>query len=169
MRTRKAIFGFSSSSRASSPCPSYDRTKGRRTQLPLKLHPEFASSVNICFSSFGGRPCTTEYVPSDEERGVPGAEPGNDGEAKCFQDPGDTDIIRVIRNIPPSAAFASMDEDEFARLSEPIALVVDDEPLILMDTVDMIADEAFEFLTRCSSLQLLFTDVQLPDILTASI
>ncbi|WP_105416711.1 response regulator [Neorhizobium sp. T25_27] len=67
-----------------------------------------------------------------------------------------------------------MDEAEFARLNEPIALVVDDEPLILMDTADMIADEgyaiveartadeAFEFLTRYSSLQLLFTDVQTP-------
>jgi hypothetical protein len=40
-----------------------------------------------------------------------------------------------------------MDEVEFARLNEPIALVVDDEPLILMDTAD----------------------IRPPDILTASI
>jgi CheY-like chemotaxis protein len=67
-----------------------------------------------------------------------------------------------------------METSEFAKLSEPIALVVDDEPLILMDTADMIsdegyavveaksADEAYEFLDRHSSLQLLFTDVQMP-------
>jgi CheY-like chemotaxis protein len=67
-----------------------------------------------------------------------------------------------------------MEKHEFAKLKLPIALVVDDEPLILMDTADMIsdegfavveartADEAFEFLGRHSSLQLLFTDVQMP-------
>jgi CheY-like chemotaxis protein len=67
-----------------------------------------------------------------------------------------------------------MESSEFAKLQEPIALVVDDEPLILMDTVDMItnegyaiveaftADEAYEFLDRHSTLQLLFTDVQMP-------
>lgn len=67
-----------------------------------------------------------------------------------------------------------METSEFAKLVEPIALVVDDEPLILMDTADMIsdegyavveaktADEAYKFLDSHSSLQLLFTDVQMP-------
>jgi CheY-like chemotaxis protein len=67
-----------------------------------------------------------------------------------------------------------MENAEFANLRQPIALVVDDEPLILMDTSDMIsgegyavieastADEAFAFLESHSSLQLLFTDVQMP-------
>ena len=57
-------------------------------------------------------------------------------------------------------------------IADPIALVVDDEPLIRMDTADIIADagyhvleattadEAFAFLEKYSSLQLLFTDVQ---------
>lgn len=68
--------------------------------------------------------------------------------------------------------LASMDKDQFDRIAEPIALVVDDEPLIRMDTADFIseagyyvveadtADEAFAFLEKYSSLQLLFTDVQ---------
>lgn len=67
-----------------------------------------------------------------------------------------------------------MEPEEFAKLVQPIALVVDDEPLILMDTADMItdegyavveastADEAFTFLEKYPSLQLLFTDVQMP-------
>lgn len=67
-----------------------------------------------------------------------------------------------------------MENAEFAKLRLPIALVVDDEPLILMDTSDMIsdegyavieassADEAFAFLESHPSLQLLFTDVQMP-------
>lgn len=67
-----------------------------------------------------------------------------------------------------------MHNSEFARLREPIALVVDNEPLVLMDHVDMIAEEgyaiveattahqAYEFLERHSSLQLLFTDVETP-------
>ncbi|WP_426130444.1 response regulator [Pararhizobium sp. PWRC1-1] len=67
-----------------------------------------------------------------------------------------------------------MKNAEFAKLEEPIALVVDDEPLILMDTADMLSDEgfavveasnadqAYEFLDTHSSLQLLFTDVQMP-------
>jgi CheY-like chemotaxis protein len=67
-----------------------------------------------------------------------------------------------------------MEDVEFNKLKKPIALVVDDEPLILMDTADMIAgegfsvveastaDEAFEFLAKHPSLQLLFTDVQMP-------
>ena len=67
-----------------------------------------------------------------------------------------------------------METEEFEKLIKPIALVVDDEPLILIDTADMLAeqgyavveattaDEAYEFLDRHSSLQLLFTDVQMP-------
>jgi CheY-like chemotaxis protein len=67
-----------------------------------------------------------------------------------------------------------MDATEFTKLKEPIALVVDDEPLILMDTADIIADEgyavleattadqAFDFLIMYPSIQLLFTDVQMP-------
>ncbi|WP_280519141.1 response regulator [Shinella curvata] len=67
-----------------------------------------------------------------------------------------------------------MENSGFVKLRPPIALVVDDEPLILMDTSDMIsdegyavleassADEALAFLERHSSLQLLFTDVQMP-------
>jgi len=65
-----------------------------------------------------------------------------------------------------------MDKDRFDKIAEPIALVVDDEPLIRMDTADFIseagyyvveadtADEAFAFLEKYSFLQLLFTDVQ---------
>lgn len=72
------------------------------------------------------------------------------------------------------SAFSGMENDEFAKLREPIALVVDDEPLIRMDTADLVSDEgftvieartadqAFEFLARHSSLQLLITDVQMP-------
>ena len=67
-----------------------------------------------------------------------------------------------------------MENSEFAHLLKPIALVVDDEPLILMDHADMIseggysiveaktADEAYRFLEEHSSLQLLFTDVETP-------
>jgi CheY-like chemotaxis protein len=74
----------------------------------------------------------------------------------------------------PRQALAAMETNEFAKLKEPIALVVDDEPLILMDTADMISDEgyavveattadqAYEFLRKHSSLQLLITDVQMP-------
>ncbi|MET0170856.1 response regulator [Rhizobium panacihumi] len=59
-------------------------------------------------------------------------------------------------------------------MPDPIALVVDDEPLILMDTADMVtsagyhviearsADEAVELLTKYGSLKLLMTDVQMP-------
>ncbi|WP_338082048.1 response regulator, partial [Agrobacterium rubi] len=62
-------------------------------------------------------------------------------------------------------------------LPEPIALVVDDEPLIRMDTADILADagyhvieaasadEAFEILEKHSSLKLLFTDIQMPGAL----
>ena len=67
-----------------------------------------------------------------------------------------------------------MDHETFKSLPEPVALVVDDEPLILMDTSDIMAnvgyhviearnaDEAFEFLKRHSSLKLVFTDIQMP-------
>jgi len=56
--------------------------------------------------------------------------------------------------------------------ASPVALVVDDEPLIRMDTADMVAeegfdvveartaDEAFRFLQEHHSLQLLITDIQ---------
>lgn len=69
-------------------------------------------------------------------------------------------------------ALRRIETTEFDKLVKPIALVV--EPLILMDTADLIsdlgyavveaktADEAFEFLDRHSSLELLFTDVQMP-------
>jgi DNA-binding NtrC family response regulator len=55
-----------------------------------------------------------------------------------------------------------------------VALIVDDEPLILMDTADILsdagyevieahnADEALEILKQNSSLELLFTDIQMP-------
>ncbi|MCQ1856059.1 response regulator, partial [Neorhizobium galegae] len=70
-----------------------------------------------------------------------------------------------------------MENSEFAKLKKPIALVVDDEPLILMDTSGIItdegyavievttADQAFEVLAQHSSLELLFTDVQTPGCL----
>jgi CheY-like chemotaxis protein len=70
-----------------------------------------------------------------------------------------------------------MEKADFAKLKKPIALVVDDEPLILMDTADIIADQgyavveattadqAFEFLAKHSSLELLFTDVETPGCL----
>lgn len=59
-------------------------------------------------------------------------------------------------------------------MSDPIALVVDDEPLILMDTADIVAcagyhviearsaDEAFELLAKYRSVKLVMTDVQMP-------
>lgn len=65
-----------------------------------------------------------------------------------------------------------MTQEEFSQLKPPVALVVDDEALILMDTADMISDEgyaviqattaeaAFAFLVEHPDLQLLFTDVQ---------
>lgn len=64
-----------------------------------------------------------------------------------------------------------MSNMQLDQISQPIALVVDDEPLIRMDTAEIIsdagyyvveassADDAFEFLIKYSSLQLLFTDV----------
>jgi CheY-like chemotaxis protein len=66
----------------------------------------------------------------------------------------------------------NMDSEQLDMVPEPIALVVDDEPLIRMDTADLMsdagyhvveaatADEAFAFLEKYSSLELLFTDVQ---------
>ena len=65
-----------------------------------------------------------------------------------------------------------MEKDQFTQ--EPIALVVDDEPLIRMDACDIIsdagyrvieattADQAFEYLQQHSGLHLVFTDVQMP-------
>lgn len=59
---------------------------------------------------------------------------------------------------------------------QPVAVVVDDEPLIRMDAADIIADagflvmeasnaeEAFVHLEAFPSLKLLFTDIQMPDI-----
>jgi CheY-like chemotaxis protein len=59
-------------------------------------------------------------------------------------------------------------------MTDPIALVVDDEPLILMDTADIVtsagyhviearsADEAFALLAKYGSLKLLMTDIQMP-------
>jgi len=67
-----------------------------------------------------------------------------------------------------------MDHSNLRGISKPIALIVDDEPLILMDTCDIVteagfhvveaqtADEAFEILKQYSSLQLVITDVQMP-------
>jgi CheY-like chemotaxis protein len=68
----------------------------------------------------------------------------------------------------------TMDQETFRNLPQPVALVVDDEPLILMDSADIIsdegyhviearsADEAFAFLENHNSLRLLLTDVQMP-------
>jgi CheY-like chemotaxis protein len=65
-----------------------------------------------------------------------------------------------------------MDKEKLDKIPGPIALVVDDEPLIRMDIADIIsdagyyvveaatADEALAFLEKYSSLQLLFKDVQ---------
>lgn len=59
-------------------------------------------------------------------------------------------------------------------MNDPIALVVDDEPLILMDTADIVAsagyhviearsaDEALRLLAEHASLRLLMTDIQMP-------
>lgn len=67
-----------------------------------------------------------------------------------------------------------INEAQFKALQKPIAIIVDDEPLILMDTADIIADagysiveattaeQAYEFLKQHSSVELLFTDVQTP-------
>jgi CheY-like chemotaxis protein len=67
-----------------------------------------------------------------------------------------------------------MDQETFDALPGPVALVVDDEPLILMDTSDMMsdvgyhviearnADDAFEFLKQHSSLKVVLTDIQMP-------
>ena len=67
-----------------------------------------------------------------------------------------------------------MENVELSTLQEPIALVVDDEPLLRMDAADMVtdagfsvveaatADEAMAFLERQSDLQLVLTDVQMP-------
>jgi len=63
-------------------------------------------------------------------------------------------------------------ENELNHKHQPVALVVDDEPLIRMDTADLVADEGFSvieartadealrFLEDHHSLQLLVTDIQ---------
>jgi DNA-binding NtrC family response regulator len=65
-----------------------------------------------------------------------------------------------------------MESDQSSKL--PLALVVDDEPLIRMNTAEMVADEgfdviearsadeAFALLQEYPSLQLVFTDIQMP-------
>ncbi len=65
-----------------------------------------------------------------------------------------------------------MDSNDLERIPAPLALVVDDEPLIRMDTAAVIsdagfhvievssADEAYAFIESHSSLKLLFTDVR---------
>jgi CheY-like chemotaxis protein len=70
--------------------------------------------------------------------------------------------------------FGGMDRQEFTQPGEPIALIVDDEPLILMDIADMVSKEGFavfeattaeqgyEFLTQHPLTELLFTDVEMP-------
>jgi|EndMetStandDraft_6_1072998.scaffolds.fasta_scaffold66840_2 CheY-like chemotaxis protein len=81
-------------------------------------------------------------------------------------------IISKAWNKPSRMVLPSMDKEQLDKIPEPIALVVDDEPLIRMDIADIIsdagyhvveaatADEALAFLEKYSSLQLLFTDVQ---------
>ncbi len=78
----------------------------------------------------------------------------------------------VVWNKHHALRLPRMSNVQLDAISEPIALVVDDEPLIRMDTADIIADagyhvieassadQAFEFLSTYCSLQLLFTDVQ---------
>lgn len=77
-------------------------------------------------------------------------------------------------NLKPHWCFVAMDQQTFEDLPQPVALVVDDEALIRMDTSGMVsdagfhviearsADEALEFLKQHSSLQLVFTDIQMP-------
>jgi CheY-like chemotaxis protein len=81
-------------------------------------------------------------------------------------------MFQHCRNKHVLTKLPSMSSKQFHEISKPIALVVDDEPLIRMDTADIIskagyhvveassADEALEFLVKHSSLQLLFTDIQ---------
>lgn len=73
-----------------------------------------------------------------------------------------------------------MKNAHFDILKQPISLVVDDEPIILMYTADLLskegyavveartADHAFQILENHSSFKLLFTDVQMPGELTGS-
>jgi len=44
-----------------------------------------------------------------------------------------------------------MENSEFVKLRPPIALVVDNEALILMDTSDMISDEGYAVLESSSA------------------
>lgn len=67
-----------------------------------------------------------------------------------------------------------MTEQSPGRSRQPVALVVDDEPVIRMDTADMVEDEgfnvvqartvkdAYDFLTKYPSLQLVLTDLETP-------
>jgi CheY-like chemotaxis protein len=67
-----------------------------------------------------------------------------------------------------------MDKQQIPRHRPPLALVVDDGPLVRVDTADMVADEgfdvieartvdeAFSFLMSHRSLRLLVTEVQTP-------
>jgi two-component system, response regulator PdtaR len=98
-----------------------------------------------------------------------------------FNEPGQTgsrtlawNELQTKWNAFLSNCFLCMDKQTFASLPQPIALVVDDEPLIRMNTADIVAeagyhvieassaDEAYEFLKMHSSLKLLFTDIQMP-------
>jgi CheY-like chemotaxis protein len=72
----------------------------------------------------------------------------------------------------PPLISPGMDKQSFENLKPPIALVVDDEPLVLMDTADMISEEgygvieatsaaeAYEILLQFPSVELVLTDVQ---------
>lgn len=71
-----------------------------------------------------------------------------------------------------SAASVAMETQSTKDVRPPVALVVDDEPLIRMDTAHMVADEGYEiveartaqeaysFLEDHHSLQLVVTDIQ---------
>lgn len=52
-------------------------------------------------------------------------------------------IFKAIRNQFTLRYLRLMEHAEFAKLVEPIALVVDDEPMILMNAADMISDEGY--------------------------
>ena len=67
-----------------------------------------------------------------------------------------------------------MDTEQVTSSRLPVALVVDDEPVLRMDAADMVAEEgfevieartvdaAYEFLTQYPSLKLLLTDAETP-------
>ncbi|MDW5318555.1 response regulator [Rhizobium sp. PL01] len=76
---------------------------------------------------------------------------------------------------PFGRRIAFIEMEQVAEKS-PIAVVVDDEPLIRMDTADIISDagfrvleasgaeEAFAFFDKYPTIRLLITDIQMPDI-----